>query len=341
MDTTSPLLRTAGTGRTVPLQESAANDPIHALQLDNISSMNVWLSIGACAYASICLVLLLINFLQCKKPYFDVFNQGCPNAPLTVTSDNVHRIEFTSAFYFNCVNLLIVAYSSNKAKFTNPGLFKTWAFMNLLFSSTAMILVWANRPLFEVPSHQMEYTAEISMTFLETKLLMHGIEKVEKGWRHSLASFLNWVPSLLAILQIIVFNKGSLFFDVKDWSGECSFWGYQIRHWMGDQSCHSYGDAGGEWYGHCLEYIVGTMNATQAFFISLDNKMDADTLLQGITRKFTEQDECCGSDMMSTPMARINESSDEKDRRIQDLERQLEEMLAEQSARNSSLPPQA
>jgi hypothetical protein len=119
-----------------------------------------------------------------------------------------------------------------------------------------MLLVWSNLEIFEMWAHEIEYSNELSMSFVDLVLLWsltkHGKDNTKLKFRLADTGsgiYLVAGAIVIAIVQLLIYNG------------------------MGYTST---GDLAGEHLAHYCEFAFEVISALIAFWFSVDNKFVAD-----------------------------------------------------------------
>lgn len=178
----------------------ALNREVAQLQLR--SSVNFFLGLGGVAFTAISVVLFVLNTFdavcQTSTPCFEATDKR-----------TFHLIEFWSAFLFNVLNVFVMVFSEKDVseQFYYPSIFKVVVLMNVGLSLVCATLVTINTDIFEFPSHQIEYSNELTMAVIETALVYSVVRvKEQSGLARVAALVLAATGLVVPILQLALYN---------------------------------------------------------------------------------------------------------------------------------------
>ena len=247
----TPIVLLEQRGKPEKLNESP-NVILHfRLQLlRTMSDNNYLLAILTLAYIGVNMVMVILNFMNnndddCGDPGFgDVYIARC-GSPV---SDYVfHMTEFAATFGFAVIQAASLLYTPKTMSniYANPATLKLVLFFNIVFSLFPTLLVWANLCVFETISHEVEYSNEITMSFIDLVLLTSLLRHRQAGlsfFGGASTIMMAAISALIAMLQIFIYNLME----------------------------------NGEKLAHYCEFIFEILSALILFWFCIDNKIIAD-----------------------------------------------------------------
>jgi len=163
-----------------------------------------------------------------------------------------HLIEFWATFAFSCVQVYALVFSPRSlvAVYSHPLVLKVIIFFNVLATFISALLVSVSLGSFETAAHQLEYTNEITMSFVDVVLLSAVARQAGFGKLGGMTfSLLATVVALVvAIAQLGIYNT-----------------------WDGDT---------GERLAHVFEFFFAILSALVSFSFCMDNKFMCDGKLR-------------------------------------------------------------
>ena len=283
----APALCTEPLQRAISFDSRALKEPInhssnvlllHRLnELTTQSCVNFTLAILSLVYIGVNIVCIPLNALNnndddCGEED-SVFIARC-GSPV---SDYVfHNVEFWATFAFAVVEAVALVYSPKSITniYENPLVLKTVLFFDIAAAFVPAFLVALNLERFETVSHEMEYSNEITMTFVDmvllTSLIRSAHARGDLGADKLSGSILSTggmvaVSALIAIVQMSIYNG------------------------MGETE-----DGGkiGEKAAHYCEFSFEIISAVITFWFCMDNKLIADETIRTIV---DNHDHCCNT----------------------------------------------
>ncbi|CAE7599057.1 unnamed protein product [Symbiodinium natans] len=120
-----------------------------------------------------------------------------------------HLVEFWATFVFSCVQVYSLVYSPRSvgAIYRNPLVLKTVIFLNVASTFFSALLVSVSLESFEVLSHEIEYSNEITMAFVDVVLL--GVVARQAGYNIDRAGFTlltTLLTLVVAVAQLGIYN---------------------------------------------------------------------------------------------------------------------------------------
>ena len=257
-----------------PINSSSNVLLLHRLtELTTQSSVNFTLAILSLMYIGVNAVCIPLNALNHNdddcgdEDSVHVARCGSP------VSDFVfHNIEFWATFAFAVIEAVALVYSPKATStiYEKPLVLKTVLFFDIAAAFVPAFLVLLNLERFEVPSHQMEYSNEITMTFVDLVLLT-SLVRSSRGTENKLGTDILStggmivVSAVIAIVQISIYNG------------------------MGETPD---GDKIGERSAHYCEFAFEIISALITFWFCMDNKLVADETI----RMIVDNGQCCPHD---------------------------------------------
>mmetsp|Transcript_105868 Transcript_105868/g.225965 ORF Transcript_105868/g.225965 Transcript_105868/m.225965 type:complete len:350 (-) Transcript_105868:129-1178(-) len=229
---------------------------VRAKELITMSYVNTLLAITAVLYISVNIVCTILNS----------FDNDCdPNSPScsrATTPQLFHNLEFWFTFIFNVIDLFALSYSPRKLsnQYSNPIILKLIVLVNVGMSFCSCLLVSINLKKFEVPSHELEYLNELTITIFDATILVNLVRgrSNESLWscgENCVSVVAVSVAGCVATLQLGIYN--------------CIGW-------------TAGGEPRGEQAAHYLEFAFGIVSAGITFWFTMDNKMCAEKRLREI-----------------------------------------------------------
>eukprot|EP00633_Aureoumbra_lagunensis_P006377 CAMPEP_0197314376 /NCGR_PEP_ID=MMETSP0891-20130614/33570_1 /TAXON_ID=44058 ORGANISM="Aureoumbra lagunensis, Strain CCMP1510" /NCGR_SAMPLE_ID=MMETSP0891 /ASSEMBLY_ACC=CAM_ASM_000534 /LENGTH=410 /DNA_ID=CAMNT_0042802785 /DNA_START=166 /DNA_END=1398 /DNA_ORIENTATION=- len=155
-----------------------------------MSNANFLLGVLALLYSGICVVLLVLNHAdhnddECDDPD-EIYIARCGSA----TSDLIfHRLEMWTGFCFALITVISLNYSPKAASnlYDNPLILKLVLLVEVCLAAVPALLVTINLEFYEVPSHELEYLNELTVSFVDIILLTSLLRLPEDEEEHIFA----------------------------------------------------------------------------------------------------------------------------------------------------------
>eukprot|EP00941_MAST-03F_sp_MAST-3F-sp1_P006547 g6547.t1 len=229
---------------------------VRAQELITISSMNTFLALISLLYMVVNVACTIFNSYNNDC---DPTEKGCSPATTPLI---FHGLEFGATFVFNTVDVFAISYApmTLSNQYRNPTLLKLVVLFNVCISALSFLLVLVNLSKFEVPSHELEYTNELTIAFFDGVILFNLLRgRSAKPTKQRLAMcIVTGSAFFVSIVQLSVYN----------FSG-----------WTKD------GQSLGERNAHYLEFFFGFVSAIITFWFCIDNKLVAEKQLRDIMYK--------------------------------------------------------
>jgi len=163
-----------------------------------------------------------------------------------------HLIEFWATFAFSCVQVYALVFSPRSlgAVYSHPLVLKVIIFFNVLATFISALLVSVSLDAFETVAHELEYTNEITMSFVDVVLL--NVVARQAGFARmgaiGFSVLATGVALVVAVAQLGLYNA-----------------------WHGDS---------GERFAHDFEFVFAILSALISFSFCMDNKFMCDGKLR-------------------------------------------------------------
>ena len=184
-----------------------------------MSDSNFVLAILSLAYVGVNICMSVFNYLDrnddpCGDPE-DVYTARCGSP---ISTFEFHAIEFTATFFFAVLQAFALLYTPKSLLniFESPIVLKAVLFFAIVVSLIPTLLVWCNVSTFEVPAHEIEYSNELTMSFVDLVLLASLVRKhssdgdvVNEPASGAASSNVIMASTalLVAVVQIVVYNS--------------------------------------------------------------------------------------------------------------------------------------
>ena len=253
------VLLEEGTG-LAKLNESPNVILLFRLQLlRTMSDTNFILAVLTLAYIGVNMVMITFNHLdhnddECGDPG-GVFVARCGSPVSTYV---FHLIEFTATFCFSILQAVALLYTPKSMMniYDNPHALKVVLFFAIVVSFVPTLLVWCNVEYFEVVAHEIEYSNEITMSFVDLVLLGSLLRETSFEVADGKNSFIiAAVATSIAVIQMLIYN--------------C----------LGETAD---GGKSGESLAHYCEFVFEILSALIVFWFCVDNKFIADKEIDAI-----------------------------------------------------------
>mmetsp|Transcript_87383 Transcript_87383/g.282325 ORF Transcript_87383/g.282325 Transcript_87383/m.282325 type:complete len:379 (+) Transcript_87383:57-1193(+) len=235
---------------------------LRANELVTMSRVNTFLAMISVFYVAVTLVCAILNSYDNDC---DPGSEGC--SPAT-TPQTFHNLEFGATFVFNTVDVFALSYSPRTLsnQYHNPTLLKLLVLFNVCLSLASFLLVAINLEKFEVLSHELEYTNEVTMTIFDMAILIN----LARGRTHE-TRCCRGDNCMFCITVLVAGCVAGVQLGV-----------YNLSGWTAD------GDSKGEQAAHYLEFMFGCVSAGITFWFTMDNKFCAEQRLRHIMYKDLE-----------------------------------------------------
>jgi hypothetical protein len=228
-------------------------------ELITMARFNTVLSIASVLYLGVNIVGIILN------SYDNDCDPDSPGCSPATTPQIFHNLEFWASFVFNIVDLLAISYSPRglSNQYANPTFLKMVVLVNVGFSFFSALLVSINLEKFEVPSHEVEYFNELTITIFDAMILyslvrgrVHDASTITRETCRTIVMLC--LAACVASVQLVIYN-------LSGWTPE--------------------GDSKGEQAAHYFEFCFGAASAAVTFWFTMDNKISAEARLRQIIYK--------------------------------------------------------
>eukprot|EP00501_MAST-03F_sp_TOSAG23-6_P000689 GSMAST32.ASY1.ANO1.716.1 assembled CDS len=150
-----------------------------------MASVNTLLAIISLLYIVVNVACAILN----------CFNNDCDPTELdcspATTPFTFHALEFGATFVFNTVDVFALSYApmTLSNQYRNPTLLKLVVLFNVCVSALAFLLVLINLHKFEIFSHELEYSNEVTIAIFDAIILLNLLEAIQlsiynfSGWK--------------------------------------------------------------------------------------------------------------------------------------------------------------
>jgi len=230
------------------LQSAVALATVHDLKVQ--STVNMVLSLLAVAFVGVNVVCIVLNSYDNDDPELG----AC-------TPSTFHRLEFWATFCFNVVDIFALTYCPKRLSSItyNPALFKMIIFVNICGSFISASLVTINLEKFEIPSHELEYTNEVTNAFIDISLFISLLRRMQESSGKEKAKAMG--ASLPAMLALVVALVQLYIYNGLGWEGS---------------------ESNGEQLAHYCEFVFGIISACITFWFTMDSKLVADAKMKSL-----------------------------------------------------------
>jgi len=266
--------------------------PVRLARLKTLSTVNLVVALLCLVYIAINLICLIINAQNF------CYREG--------NRWTFHYIEFGSTFGFAILEVIALLYSPKSlgSIYSSPNVLKVILFLNVVASFFSFAAVMFDLDKFEVPSHEIEYLNELTMTFVDGILLWslvrsNAANNYQSQIKVNVALF--GVASVIAITQIGVYNGLSEYSPAPD-ETTCGWYNasydpnalaenpYDPKAYTGILGPFEASESGegwepsdaGEQIAHFFEFAFEMISAFITFWFCMDNKIEVDTKIEAL-----------------------------------------------------------
>lgn len=241
------------------LAETKASAPAHSSMqvmamlsdLRKNADMSLFLALCSAVYLGVNTCCIVLNG----------FDMDDPDAVVSV--EVFHRLEFWATFCFNVVQVVALMYMPKQFEelCSSPMFLKFVVLVNVWASFVAALLVTISVEEFEMPSHELEYTNELTMAVVDLLLLAALLRNMSGHlWeRKNIGSYMSLLMVLLAVgiatTQLCIYN---------------------FLGWTED------GESEGETLAHYFEFAFESLSALIAFWFAMDNRFLAEARIESL-----------------------------------------------------------
>lgn len=248
------------------IQHTERLDTFHGIMLlsfrlrefRKISNVNFVISIITLWYISVNICMLILNAMDHNDDDCDdqdsIYVARCGSPASTYV---FHNLEFWATFIFAVVQSFAIVYTPKKSKSTvtvPPLVLKLVLFFDIVSTFLSALMVALDLETFETVSHQIEYTNELTMSFVDLVLLSALLRKDSNQAAFS-STTAAVIALLVAVIQISIYNG------------------------MGETDD---GDKVGEKPAHYCEFIFEILSAGVTFWYCMNNKATCDRDIEQI-----------------------------------------------------------
>lgn len=214
------------------------------------SAMSLALGLGCVIYMGINIVCLVLNGYEMEGP------------DPVISGKAFHMLEFWATFFFNIVQVLALLYTPKELGelYSSPTFLKVVILVNVGASFISALFVTINCEMFEMPSHELEYTNELTMAVVDLVLLASLLRNIDgRIWqRQNVSSCASLVMVVVAILiaavQLCIYN-------LLGWED---------------------GESNGEQLAHYFEFVFEAFSAAITFWFTIDNRFLAEARIEDL-----------------------------------------------------------
>jgi len=219
--------------------------------LRSVSLTNLILAILSVLYLAVNIACLVLNGYDKEEGTEDP----------VMTYRNFHLMEFWATFIFNIVQVIALLYSPKKSGdlFSSPLFLKVVIFVNVGVTFISALLVTINTEVFENPSHELEYSNEVTMSLVDLVFLVSLIRNASGDPERKKTDFLPSVFVVVASIAISLIQLG--IFNLMGWEN---------------------GESKGETLSHYFEFVFEAISASITFWFVMDNRFLAETMIDHI-----------------------------------------------------------
>lgn len=215
------------------------------------STMSLFLALSSVVYIAINIACFILNTYDLEVP------------DAVISPSNFHRLEFWATFCFILVQVFALMYMPKHLGelSASPTFLKLVILVNVCLSFMAALLVTISLEDFETPSHELEYTNELTMAFIDLTLLGSLLRNRDgKLWQRS---NIDSIASLMMVLLAVSVATAQLGV-------------YNLMGWTED------GDSKGETLAHYFEFVFEAISAAITFWFTMDNRFLAEARIQSL-----------------------------------------------------------
>eukprot|EP00668_Euglena_longa_P010788 GGOE01013086.1.p1 GENE.GGOE01013086.1~~GGOE01013086.1.p1 ORF type:complete len:321 (-),score=118.25 GGOE01013086.1:1151-2113(-) len=207
-------------------------------RIEKLSFINLFLSCLCLVYFGICIILLILNSLNAHDREESVYT--------------FHTLEFWSTFVFSLVDVVAVMHSPRPLRniCDKPQLLKLLMSLNITVSFVPAVLITSNIERYEMIAHQIEYSNEMSMVFVDLVILFSLVK---------VSGLANGQSRQMLLMVVFAFA--------------CCITQFLVYNLLGEE---------GEQIAHYLEFCVDMLSAGTLFWFCMDNKLLADQWMRSI-----------------------------------------------------------
>lgn len=249
--------------------------------LRSVSLVNLVLAILSVLYLAVNVVCIVLNG-------YDKEDDEDP----VISYRAFHLLEFWATFFFNIVQVVGLLYTPKKLSdmYASPTFLKVVIFVNVGVTFISALLITINTEVFENPSHELEYSNEVTMSLVDLVFLVSLIRNASGDPERKKTDFLPSVFVVLASMAIAIIQLG--IFNLMGWKN---------------------GESQGETLSHYFEFVFEAISASITFWFVMDNRFLAETYIDRIMSDVGGRHH-----LLDTPRARVStdntDSSDDDGR---------------------------
>jgi len=303
-------------------------------EMQTSATINLWLALLCLVYLGINISLICVNYinvefskkeqlqlhLELQQQQYDEADmaaaiQAAIDAGEPVDDTVYHLVEFWATFGFAIVECIALA-NTPKSLYTingdrNPLFLRMIMFFNIVATSVPAVMISFSLETFEILSHEIEYTNELTMSFIDVILLLslwksrttpfstHGIKYKSVA---ATTKAKNDISSSLPSSKARSSNSSNNDIGSNNDINNISAWATSsiallvavvqlgVYNLMGYNQ--ETGDMVGEPLGHFLEFAFEIISSLIAFWFCMDNKYIADKEIGLILYGKRHDEEC-------------------------------------------------
>jgi len=219
--------------------------------LRTMSNVNLVLGLCSVLYLAVNIVCIVLNG----------YDQEGPEA--VISFRNFHLLEFWATFFFNIVQVVALVFTPKSMSdlYSSPLFLKTVIFINVGVTFISALLITVNTEEFEVVSHEMEYSNELTMSLVDLVFLVSLIRNVSGAVEKRRTTDFIW--SVFVVVGSMLVSLVQLYI-------------YNGMGWEED------GDSKGERLSHYFEFFFEAVSASITFWFVMDNRFLAETKVQNL-----------------------------------------------------------
>jgi len=140
-----------------------------------------------------------------------------PQCGSPISIYHFHITEFTATFLFSILQAIALLFTPKSSMniYENPSILRIVLIFAIVISAIPTLMIWINIEVFEVASHEIEYSNEITMSFVDISLftsVLRASQKVkgEDGASSPANGLTNLVIAIIAftiaLIQLLIYN---------------------------------------------------------------------------------------------------------------------------------------
>jgi hypothetical protein len=139
-----------------------------------------------------------------------------PQCGSPISIFHFHVTEFTATFVFSIVQAIALLFTPKSSMniYENPGTLRLVLVFAIVISAIPTLMIWINIEVFEVAAHEIEYSNEITMSFIDislfTSVMRASHKSKDKDDPSPADGFTNLVIAIIALMialfQLLIYN---------------------------------------------------------------------------------------------------------------------------------------